>query len=58
MARALKGRLVLLKAGVATGAERYLAQGWYRRGAHNLMLLALYFARVSPERLARLYQRR
>ncbi len=57
VARALKGRLVLLEAGVATGAERFLAQGWYRRGARNLILLAFYFAGVSPVKLVRLYQR-
>ncbi|MEM6477958.1 MAG: TIGR04283 family arsenosugar biosynthesis glycosyltransferase [Pseudomonadota bacterium] len=40
-----------------TGAARYKKGGWYRRGASNLITLALYYAGVSPARLAARYRR-
>ena len=57
MARALRGRLRRIDAIAVTSAARYRAQGWTRRGARNLWLLARYFAGVPPERLAQRYQR-
>ncbi|SMF39048.1 transferase 2, rSAM/selenodomain-associated [Tistlia consotensis] len=48
-------RLVPLGAEALTSAARYERDGWWRRPARNLCLLALYFAGVAPERLARLY---
>ncbi|MEM6727961.1 MAG: TIGR04283 family arsenosugar biosynthesis glycosyltransferase [Pseudomonadota bacterium] len=38
-----------------TAPDRYLAQGWYRRGAKNLLTLARYFLGASPAVLARKY---
>jgi rSAM/selenodomain-associated transferase 2 len=54
-ARALKGRVGLLGATVSTGAERYEAEGWARRGGRNLRTLARYLAGTDPEILARDY---
>lgn len=58
MARALRGRIRLLEGWASTGAERYLRDGWLRRGARNLSTLAAYLAGVPPDRLARRYERR
>jgi rSAM/selenodomain-associated transferase 2 len=58
IARQLRGYLCALPAVAQTSAARYQQQGWLRRGARNLWALALYFAGVSPERLAREYQRK
>jgi rSAM/selenodomain-associated transferase 2 len=48
----------LMDAVARTSAERYLAEGWGRRGARNLWTYARYRAGVAPERLARGYARR
>ena len=40
-----------------TDFERYRREGWALRGSRNLICITLYFAGVSPERLARLYTR-
>jgi rSAM/selenodomain-associated transferase 2 len=48
-------RLVVLKATALTSAARYRRDGWWRRPARNLLLLALYYLGVPPARLARLY---
>lgn len=58
IARALRGRLTVLGATASTSARRYLSQGWLRRGALNLSLLARYLTGTPPERLARAYTRR
>jgi rSAM/selenodomain-associated transferase 2 len=39
-----------------TSARRYERDGWFRRTLRNLTLVTLYFAGVSPARLARWYQ--
>ena len=39
-----------------TSPERWRRDGWFRRSARNLLCLGLYFARVPPERIARLYR--
>jgi len=52
-----RGRLAPLGGTVETSAARFVAEGWLRRGWRNLTTLALYFAGVSPERLARRYRR-
>ncbi|WP_112321695.1 TIGR04283 family arsenosugar biosynthesis glycosyltransferase [Oceanibium sediminis] len=59
LARAL-GRARLRPIGhmIVTSAKRYTHDGWLRRGARNLSTLALYFAGISPERLAARYNRR
>lgn len=50
-----RGRLVGFETRAVTSAERYRREGYARRGARNLMCLALYFAGVAPERLVRWY---
>ncbi|MFC3615662.1 glycosyltransferase [Lutimaribacter marinistellae] len=50
-------RLVGLPVVAMTGADRYLRQGWMRRGARNLWTQARYFAGTDPERLAEGYRR-
>ena len=42
---------------VVTSARRWERSGWWRRSARNICLQALFFAGVSPERLARWYPR-
>jgi hypothetical protein len=56
---ALARRLPLraIPAIAVTSAARYRRDGWLRRGWRNLTTLALWFAGVSPERLARRYRR-
>jgi len=55
LVRALPRRPRLMGATLTTGAERYLAEGWVRRGARNLGTLARYRLGVPPERLAARY---
>jgi rSAM/selenodomain-associated transferase 2 len=50
-------RLVALPADFITSAEKWRRDGWYARSARNLFCLSLWFAGVSPERIARLYTR-
>ena len=57
LARALRGRLRMLEAEAATSAERYLRDGWGRRVLRNLWVLARYFLGVSPDVLAKSYER-
>ncbi len=54
----LRGRMRGLPMTARTGAARYEAQGWARRGARNLLTLARYLAGADPARLARAYERR
>lgn len=58
LARRLRGRLSPLDAVAVTGAERYLAEGWFRRGGRNLVTLVRYLMGADPERLAQSYSRR
>ena len=55
MARALGRRLVPLPVTVTTSAEKYLRDGWLRRGARNLWRLLRYLLGADPERLAARY---
>jgi rSAM/selenodomain-associated transferase 2 len=56
LARALgRSRLAPLDVTATTDAARYQREGWFRRGAKNLILLCRYFLGASPERLAALY---
>jgi rSAM/selenodomain-associated transferase 2 len=50
--------LVALQADFITSAEKWRRDGWYARSARNLFCLTLWFAGVSPERIARVYTRR
>ena len=47
------GPVVELPLTLTTSARRWRSEGWLRRSARNLVLITLYFAGVSPERLAR-----
>jgi len=49
-------RLVALPADAVTSAAKWERDGWTRRSLRNLFCLSLWFAGVSPERIARLYQ--
>jgi rSAM/selenodomain-associated transferase 2 len=50
------GPMVELPVRLETSARRWRQHGWFRRSATNVFLLTLYFAGVSPTRLARLYR--
>lgn len=56
VARRLRGQMRPLDGVAETSAARYLAEGWLRRGARNLWLLARYLAGADPVRLAREYR--
>ena len=58
MRRIGRKRLVALQAAFVTSSEKWRQQGWYARSARNLFCLSLWFAGISPERIARLYARR
>ena len=51
------GRIAELPLVLATSARRWERDGWFRRSTRNLLLVSLYFAGVSPARLARWYER-
>ena len=51
------GLLRHLRLSVTTSARRWERDGWWRRSAGNLAILGLYWLGVSPERLARRYDR-
>lgn len=55
IARALKGKLIMLAGKAATDAGRYKKAGWIRRGARNLWTLTRYLSGADPEKLARYY---
>lgn len=57
IARALKGKLVELDAVAQTSAEKYVRQGWIRRGLRNLSTLIRYFAGADVTALAARYRR-
>jgi rSAM/selenodomain-associated transferase 2 len=51
-------RLRALPVDFITSAEKWQRDGWYARSARNLFCLSLWFAGVSPDRIARVYARR
>ncbi len=51
-------RLVTLRSQALTSARRYRSEGYVGRIARNQTCLALYMLGVSPDRIARLYERR
>ena len=57
LARALQGPLLALPVRAVTSAERYVSQGWLRRGGRNLWTLARYLCGADPKALARSYRR-
>lgn len=50
------GRVVLLEEAITTSPRRWLREGIYYTSVRNLILLSLYFAGVSPRRLAQWYR--
>ena len=48
-------RLAPIAAQAVSSARRYRRDGYLRRSLRNLLCLSLYFAGVSPARIARLY---
>lgn len=51
-----RSQLVLLRTAAVTSPERYVAQGFIARSLRNLACLALYYLRVPPRVIARIYQ--
>lgn len=49
------GRLALLDTKAITSAERYVRSGYLWRGLRNLFCLTLFFLRVPPRLIARIY---
>jgi rSAM/selenodomain-associated transferase 2 len=49
-------RLARIGARCVASARRYRQDGYWRRALRNLLCLALYFAGLPPERIARLYR--
>ena len=50
------GRVIGLPLPLVTSARRWRRDGWFRRSAHNLLLVMSYFAGINIERLARWYR--
>ena len=48
-------RLRLLDADAITSPARWERDGWYRRSGRNMTLLGLWYAGLSPARIAKLY---
>lgn len=57
MARRLRGRLREIPISARTSAERYVTEGWFRRGRRNLWTLLRYLSGADPHDLARSYRR-
>jgi rSAM/selenodomain-associated transferase 2 len=53
--RLKRPEIVGLKSRAVTSATRYQSEGYFARGVRNLGLMLLYFLRVPPRVLARLY---
>lgn len=53
-----QGRMAHLSQGMVTSARRWERRGWLRQSLSNLSNQLLYLAGVSPDRLARRYDRR
>jgi hypothetical protein len=47
--------MMVLRSRAVTSAARYRRDGYFRRSARNLSCLALFFLRVPPHVIARLY---
>jgi hypothetical protein len=55
LSRRLGGRLRLLPVAMTTSAEKYMRDGWLRRGARNFSFLVRYLLGADPARLAKRY---
>ena len=51
-----RSRLIILRAAAVTSAIRYRREGYVRRSARNLACLALYYVKVPPHVIARIYR--
>lgn len=51
-----RSQLVLLRTAAVTSPERYVAQGFIARSLRNFACLTLYYMRVPPRLIARIYQ--
>lgn len=51
-------RLGRIEADAITSSQRYLTEGWLRRGSHNFASLALYFLGAPLDRVQQFYERR
>ena len=56
LARALRGRMVVLPITATTSAARYTRAGWLRTGARNLWFLMRYLCGADPAKLAKAYR--
>lgn len=54
--RRLKGRLSALPAEAITSAARYQSEGWFRRGAKNMILMIRYLVGGDVESIAAAYK--
>ncbi|MBI1383518.1 MAG: glycosyltransferase [Rhizobiales bacterium] len=50
-----RGSIVMLRTRAVTSAERFRRSGYVKRSARNLFCLTLFYLRVPPRMLARLY---
>jgi len=55
LARKLGQRLTALPITITTSADKYIAQGWLRRGFRNLTLLFQFLLGTTPEALYKKY---
>jgi len=55
LSRRLRGRLRLLPVAMTTSAEKYIRDGWLRRGARNCSFLVRYLLGADPARLSKRY---
>jgi hypothetical protein len=52
------GRMRHASTAVRSSARRWEQDGWIKRSAGNMMIVALFFMGVGPQRLAHLYYRK
>ncbi|MBV1886185.1 MAG: TIGR04283 family arsenosugar biosynthesis glycosyltransferase [Parvibaculaceae bacterium] len=53
--RIKRSQLVLLRSNALTSPERYVKSGFFARSCRNLFCLALFYLRVSPKTIAKIY---
>lgn len=58
MSRALRVQMVAVPVTAITSGERYVSEGWIRRGSRNLWTLLRYLSGTDPGALAKSYNRR
>jgi hypothetical protein len=55
MRRLKRGQLVMMQSRAVTSSSRYRSEGYVARSLRNLCCMVLFFLRVPPRLLARLY---